>query len=138
MAAAVADYTPGIISPGKIAKGDGPMTLTLERTRDILADLGRARAHRAASTPLLVGFAAETSDAVAKAREKRIQKHVDVIVANDVSRSDAGFEVDTNAVTIVGPDGEEAVPLLSKPAVAAVILDGVERLLRGRSAPARA
>jgi phosphopantothenoylcysteine decarboxylase/phosphopantothenate--cysteine ligase len=138
MAAAVADYTPGIISPGKIAKGDGPMTLTLERTRDILADLGRARARRAASTPLLVGFAAETSDAVAKAREKRIQKNVDVIVANDVSRSDAGFDVDTNAVTIVGPDGEEAVPLLSKPAVAAVILDGVERLLRGRSAPARA
>ena len=114
------------------------MTLTLARARDILADLGRARAHRAASTPLLVGFAAETSDAVAKAREKRIQKHVDVIVANDVSRSDAGFDVDTNAVTIVGPDGEEAVPLLSKPAVAAVILDGVERLLRGRSAPARA
>jgi len=138
MAAAVADYTPATVSPGKIAKTDAPLTLPLERTRDILADLGRVRARRSSGTPLLVGFAAETSDAVAKAREKRIQKNVDVIVANDVSRSDAGFDVDTNAVTIVGPDGEEAVPLLSKPAVAAVILDRVERLLRGRSAAARA
>ena len=138
MAAAVADYTPATVSPGKIAKTDAPLTLPLERTRDILADLGRARARRSSGTPLLVGFAAETSDAVAKAREKRIQKNVDVIVANDVSRSDAGFDVDTNAVTIVGPDGEEAVPLLSKPAVAAVILDRVERLLRGRSTAARA
>ena len=138
MAAAVADYTPAIVSPGKIAKRDAPLTLALERTPDILADLGRVRARRSADTPLLVGFAAETSDAVAKAREKRIHKNVDIIVANDVSRSDAGFDVDTNAVTIVGPDGEEAVPLLSKPAVAAVILDRVERLLRGRSTAARA
>jgi phosphopantothenoylcysteine decarboxylase/phosphopantothenate--cysteine ligase len=59
-------------------------------------------------------------------------------VANDVSRSDAGFDVDTNAVTIVGPDGEETVPLLNKSAVASEILDRVERLLRGRSAAARA
>jgi phosphopantothenoylcysteine decarboxylase/phosphopantothenate--cysteine ligase len=138
MAAAVADYTPATVSPGKIAKSDAPLTLALERTRDILADLGRVRARRSAGTPLLVGFAAETSDAVAKAREKRIHKNVDIIVANDVSRSDAGFDVDTNAVTIVGPDGEEPVPLLSKPAVAGVILDRVERLLRGRSAAARA
>ena len=138
MAAAVADYTPATVSPGKIAKTDAPLTLPLERTRDILADLGRVRARGSSGTPLLVGFAAETSDAVARAREKRIQKNVDMIVANDVSRSDAGFDVDTNAVTIVGPDGEEAVPLLSKPAVAAVILDRVERLLRGRSAAARA
>jgi phosphopantothenoylcysteine decarboxylase/phosphopantothenate--cysteine ligase len=138
MAAAVADYTPATVSPGKIAKSDAPLTLALERTPDILADLGRVRARRSAGTPLLVGFAAETGDAVAKAREKRIYKNVDIIVANDVSRSDAGFDVDTNAVTIVGPDGEEAVPLLSKPAVAAVILDRVERLLRGRSTAARA
>jgi phosphopantothenoylcysteine decarboxylase/phosphopantothenate--cysteine ligase len=128
------------MAPEKIAKSDAPMTLTLERTRDILADLGRGRARRGAGAPLLVGFAAETSDAVARAREKRIHKNVDIIVANDVSRSDAGFDVDTNAVTIVGPGGEEAVPLSSKPAVAAVILDRVERLLRGRAAtaPARA
>jgi phosphopantothenoylcysteine decarboxylase/phosphopantothenate--cysteine ligase len=138
MAAAVADYTPATVSPGKIAKSDAPLTLALERTPDILADLGRVRARHSAGTPLLVGFAAETGDAVAKAREKRIYKNVDIIVANDVSRSDAGFDVDTNAVTIVGPDGEEAVPLLSKPAVAAVILDRVERLLRGRSTAARA
>jgi phosphopantothenoylcysteine decarboxylase/phosphopantothenate--cysteine ligase len=138
MAAAVADYTPATTSSEKIAKRDAAMTLTLERTRDILAELGRMRARRAAATPVLVGFAAETSDAVAKAREKRTIKNVDLIVANDVSRSDAGFDVDTNAVTIVGPDGEEAVALQSKSAVAAVILDRVEHLLRGRAAPARA
>jgi phosphopantothenoylcysteine decarboxylase/phosphopantothenate--cysteine ligase len=138
MAAAVADYTPLAVSPEKIAKSDGPMTLMLERTRDILADLGRLPSRRSAGTPILVGFAAETSDVVARAREKRRQKNVDMIVANDVSRSDAGFDVATNAVTIVGPEGEEAVPTQSKSAVATVILDRVERLLRGRAAPARA
>jgi phosphopantothenoylcysteine decarboxylase/phosphopantothenate--cysteine ligase len=138
MAAAVADYAPAAVAPEKIAKSDAPLTLTLERTRDILADLGRMRARHSTGTPLLVGFAAETSDVVAKARDKRIRKNVDMIVANDVSRADAGFDVDTNAVTIVGPDGEETVPLLNKSAVASEILDRVERLLRGRSAAARA
>jgi phosphopantothenoylcysteine decarboxylase/phosphopantothenate--cysteine ligase len=138
MAAAVADYTPARRSSGKIAKSEEPMTLSLERTRDILADLGRLPS-RAAGTPLLVGFAAETSDAVAKAREKLARKRVDMIVANDVSRADAGFEVATNAVTLVTADSTEDVPLQSKTAVAEVILDRVERLLRTRTpSPARA
>ncbi len=128
MAAAVADYTPVRRAAEKIAKGDGPITLTLERTRDILADLGRLPS-RASGTPLLVGFAAETGAAVVKAREKRARKRVDLIVANDVSRSDAGFDVETNAVTIVGPAGEEEVPLQSKTGVARVILLRVEALL---------
>jgi phosphopantothenoylcysteine decarboxylase/phosphopantothenate--cysteine ligase len=131
MAAAVADYAPER-APQKMAKGSGPLTLMLHRTPDILADLGRQRL-AAGKGPLLVGFAAETEDVVARAREKRERKHADLIVANDVARTDAGFEVDTNAVTIVGPDGAEPLPLQSKARVAAEILDRVERLLAART-----
>jgi phosphopantothenoylcysteine decarboxylase/phosphopantothenate--cysteine ligase len=129
MAAAVADYTPARRAPEKIAKSEGPTELALERTRDILADLGRLPA-RAGGTPLLVGFAAETGDAAAKGAMKRARKQVDLIVANDVSRADAGFEVDTNAVTLVSAEGAEEVPLQSKAGVAAVILDRIEQLLK--------
>jgi phosphopantothenoylcysteine decarboxylase/phosphopantothenate--cysteine ligase len=130
MSAAVADYTPARRAAGKIAKDDAPLTLTLERTRDILADLGALRGSKGASLPVLVGFAAETDDVVRKARDKRTRKRVDAIVANDVSQADRGFEVDTNAVTVVTADGEDVVPLQSKDRVAAVILDNAERLLR--------
>jgi phosphopantothenoylcysteine decarboxylase/phosphopantothenate--cysteine ligase len=128
MAAAVADYAPTTASPAKVAKADGPITLTLTRTRDILADLGAGRAGR--SRPVLVGFAAETDDVLQKARDKRARKRVDLIEANDVSQSDRGFDVETNAVTIVGADGDETVPLQHKDRVAARILDRVEGLLR--------
>jgi phosphopantothenoylcysteine decarboxylase/phosphopantothenate--cysteine ligase len=130
MSAAVADYTPARRAAGKVAKGDAPLTLTLERTRDILAELGAQRASSGATMPVLVGFAAETDDVVRKARDKRTGKRVDAIVANDVSQSDRGFDVETNAVTIVTADGEDVVPLQSKDRVAAVILDSAERLLR--------
>jgi phosphopantothenoylcysteine decarboxylase/phosphopantothenate--cysteine ligase len=133
MAAAVADYTPATTAPGKVAKTDGPLTLTLTRTKDILADLGSMRSRRGTVGPVLVGFAAETDDVVRKAREKRARKHVDLIVANDVSQPDRGFDADTNAVTLVGEDGEDQVPLQSKDKVAAVILDRVERLVRART-----
>jgi len=136
MSAAVADYTPASRAAGKMAKQEAPLTLTLERTRDILADLGAMRAARNAALPVLVGFAAETDDVVGKARDKRARKRVDAIVANDVSQSDRGFEVDTNAVTIVTADGEDVVPLQSKDRVAAVVLDGAERLLRRAAAAA--
>jgi len=133
MAAAVADYTPARSAESKIAKSDAPLTLTLERTRDILGDLG-ARRSRSGTSPLLVGFAAETGDAVAKAREKRRRKNADLIVANDVSQPGAGFDGDTNAVTIVAEDGEQVVPLQSKAQVAAAILDRIEQVLAGRTA----
>ncbi len=132
MAAAVADYTPIARAPQKLAKGDEPLTLMLKRTPDILADLG-ARREADQRGPLLVGFAAETEDVVSRAAAKRERKHADLIVANDVSRSDAGFEADTNEVTIVGEDGAEAVPLQSKARVAAAILDRVEKLLTRRT-----
>ncbi len=100
----------------------------LKRTPDILGDLGRRRLAQGEG-PLLVGFAAETENVVASATAKRERKHADLIVANDVSRKDAGFDVDTNAVTIVGPDGAEPLPLQAKARVAAEILDRVEKLL---------
>jgi len=128
MAAAVADYAPERRAGQKLAKQGDTLTLTLKKNPDILADLGQRRL-AAGRGPLLVGFAAETEHVLASASAKRERKHVDVIVANDVSRADAGFEVDANAVTIVGADGVEAVPLQSKSGVAAVILDHVERLL---------
>ncbi len=133
MAAAVADYTPVSPAGAKIAKGEGPLTLTLRRTPDILAELGDLRARLGGARPLLVGFAAETDGLLDKAREKRTRKRVDLIVANDVSRSDRGFDSPTNAVTIVGEDAEEHVPLQSKDGVAAVILARVERLLTGQA-----
>jgi phosphopantothenoylcysteine decarboxylase/phosphopantothenate--cysteine ligase len=134
MAAAVADFTPASTSAAKVSKTDGPLTLTLARTRDILADLGARRsALGAAAGPVLVGFAAETHDLLRKAREKRARKNVDLIVANDVSQPDRGFDVDTNAVTLVSDDGDEPVSLQSKERVAAAILDRVERLMRSRA-----
>jgi phosphopantothenoylcysteine decarboxylase/phosphopantothenate--cysteine ligase len=138
MAAAVADYTPEASADRKMAKGDGPLTLTLRRTPDILAELGDLRSRIGGVRPVLVGFAAETHDLLAKARDKRVRKHVDLIVANDVSRGDRGFEADTNAVTIIGPDDEQEVPLQSKAGVAAAILDRVETLLTSKSAATRA
>ena len=133
MAAAVADYAPAAPAAQKMTKADGPLTLTLQRTKDILGDLGSMRAGLGGERPILVGFAAETQDLIARAREKRLRKKVDLIVANDVSQPDQGFDAETNAVTIVGDGVEEVVPLQSKARIAAVILDRVEPLLRLRA-----
>ena len=132
MAAAVADYTPAERAGQKVAKSGDSLTLQLKKTPDILGDLGKRRLAQG-DGPVLIGFAAETENVVASATAKRERKHADLIVANDVSRKDAGFDVDTNAVTIVGPDGPEPLPLQAKSRVAAEILDRVERLLAARS-----
>jgi len=131
MAAAVADYTPAERAPQKVTKRDDTLTLVLTKTPDILGDLGHRRL-TSGNGPLLVGFAAETENLVARATAKRERKHADLIVANDVSKPEAGFDVDVNAVTIVGPDGAESVPLQSKTRIAAIILDRVERLVASR------
>jgi phosphopantothenoylcysteine decarboxylase/phosphopantothenate--cysteine ligase len=131
MAAAVADYTPaGGAHDGKIEKQDGPLALTLVRTPDILAELGKHRA--GAPRPVLIGFAAESGDPVARGREKLRRKHVDVIVANDITLPDAGFDSESNAATIVsaeGPERDEVFPLGPKTELASRILDRAERLL---------
>ena len=134
MAAAVADYTPAA-GPGaqKIAKEADTLTLTLTRTADILADLGRRRG--GGRRPVLIGFAAETRDVVPRARAKLAAKGADLIVANDVSRRDAGFDAETNAVTLVEPGGETDVPLQSKRGAAGIILDRVRGLLADSDTP---
>jgi len=135
MAAAVADYAPVQRAGQKVQKGGDEMTIVLRKTPDILGELGLRRLSSGRG-PLLVGFAAETENVVARAVEKRAKKHADLIVANDVSRSDAGFDVETNAVTIVSAEGAETLPLQPKARVAAEILDRVERLLVERTASA--
>jgi phosphopantothenoylcysteine decarboxylase / phosphopantothenate---cysteine ligase len=131
MAAAVADYTPAEgPRDQKIAKGADALNLSFVRTRDILADLGRARAGQ--SRPILVGFAAETGDVGTRARAKLVDKSVDLIVANDVSRTDAGFDVDANAATLIDAESEESLPLQPKSELAGRILDRVESMLAER------
>lgn len=132
MAAAVADYQPSDTVTSKIQKSAGPLTLELTRTPDILLTLGERRFERGAAGPVLVGFAAETDDAVARARRKLGAKRADLIVANDVTQAGAGFEVDTNIVTLVGADWQENLPRQSKSAVAAAIMDKVETLMADR------
>jgi phosphopantothenoylcysteine decarboxylase/phosphopantothenate--cysteine ligase len=136
MAAAVADYAPEQTAPQKISKAaSDTMTLVLKKTPDILGELGRVR-RRLGHGPLLVGFAAETESLVSRAADKLREKHADLIVANDVSRADSGFDADSNAVTILDSSGQETLPLQPKTCVAAAILDRVERLLRLNAAQA--
>ncbi len=102
MAAAVADYRPIRPLSGKMKKSPGNLTIELERTTDILAELGR----RKSAGQILVGFAAETDELVANARGKLERKNLDWIAANDVGRSDIGFGSDDNAVILLGRNGE--------------------------------
>lgn len=119
MAAAVADFRPVLVSERKIKKGDGTPSIELERTVDILADLG---AHKRQGQQL-VGFAAETNDLIMNAERKLEKKNADFIVANDVSAPGAGFGHDTNVVTILAPGGvRDSLALTSKLGVARAVL----------------
>jgi phosphopantothenoylcysteine decarboxylase/phosphopantothenate--cysteine ligase len=125
MAAAVADYRPAKPAAQKIKKQAGAMTLELERTADVLAQIANRK-----KTQLLIGFAAETENVVENARRKLREKHLDMIVANDVAGANTGFEVDTNAVILIDERGREDVPLGTKEAVADAILDAALKLPR--------
>jgi phosphopantothenoylcysteine decarboxylase/phosphopantothenate--cysteine ligase len=125
-AAAVLDWRPKATSEHKIKKGRGVQTLELVENPDILAELGCMQRN---SRCLLVGFAAETQDLIANAKEKLKKKNLDLIVVNDVSREDTGFEADTNAVKIVYRDGHmEDLPLMPKQEVADQLLDRIKTL----------
>jgi len=132
MAAAVADFRPADPVAGKIKKEElapgAGLELRLVENPDILAEISRERGAR-----IVVGFAAESRDVIAAARRKLAKKGCDLLVANDVSRSDAGFESDRNAVALLSPDGEvEELPLLDKSEVAARIWDRIEKLRESR------
>ena len=126
MAAAVADFRPKEPPDRKLKKHEGIPDIVLEPTHDFLVDLGREKP----PGQVLVGFAAETENLVEHATEKLRGKRLDLIVGNDISQPDAGFEVDTNRAVILDADGGiEALPLLAKTELAGVILDKVARLL---------
>ena len=125
MAAAVSDYHVKNISPQKIKKDDGNLTLELVKNPDILKELGRIKKDQ-----LLVGFAAETVNVIAYAKNKIAEKNLDFIVANDVLKEGAGFSVDTNIASIITREGDiENLPKMSKAELAEkIILRVAERL----------
>ena len=123
-AAAVADYRPSTVQGMKLKRGAGRITLELEPTPDILAGLGKEKGSR-----ILVGFAAETERMAENAREKLVRKGADLIVANDVTEQGAGFDADTNIVTLFFRDGREiSLPKMSKFEVANRVLDQILEL----------
>jgi phosphopantothenoylcysteine decarboxylase/phosphopantothenate--cysteine ligase len=130
MAAAVADFRPKAIAPEKLKKQAGVPEVVLEPTPDILAGLGERKTHQ-----VLVGFAAETEQVIEHARAKVAAKNLDLIVANDVSAPDQGFEVDTNRGILIESSGFVGeTPLVSKVELAGLILDRITGML----APERA
>jgi phosphopantothenoylcysteine decarboxylase/phosphopantothenate--cysteine ligase len=128
MAAAVADFKPKTVAEQKIKKKSDTTGITLDMVRnpDILAEVAAQKAS-GGGPRLTVGFAAETEDLLANAKSKLERKKLDLIVANDVTATDAGFAVDTNRVTLLAADGSiKTLPLLSKAEVAEEILDYVQ------------
>lgn len=124
--AAVADYRPKIVHDHKVKKQTGDAILELERTKDILFELGKRKEHQ-----LLIGFAAETNDVDDYARKKLSAKNADMIVANNVKADGAGFGTDTNIVTMFKRNGSSIeLPLMSKAAVAGKIIEEIEALLK--------
>jgi phosphopantothenoylcysteine decarboxylase/phosphopantothenate--cysteine ligase len=128
MAAAVADYRPADPETAKRPKDENDWTVTLEPTTDVLRELGERRTNGG----LLVGFAADTGDrGLERAREKLAAKRADLIVFNDVSRNDIGFDAPDNEVVLVSAEGEQRLEKASKERIAVAILDAVAERLRG-------
>jgi len=127
-AAAIADYRPAQRAAQKIKKSNESITLTLERTPDVLSQVAASRANGM----LVVGFAAETENVLDNAREKLRSKKLDAIVANDVSRGDSGFDAATNQITIITADDAVELPLMSKSEAANQILDAIVKIRQSR------
>jgi phosphopantothenoylcysteine decarboxylase/phosphopantothenate--cysteine ligase len=129
MAAAVADYKPAAPSAEKRPKDNEPWTIELEPTTDVLATLGAGRTNG----QVLVGFAADGAEpGLERARAKRRAKNTDLVVFNDVSRADIGFDAPDNEVVLLFEEGERPIRKAAKEVVAAAVLDEVERLLSER------
>jgi phosphopantothenoylcysteine decarboxylase/phosphopantothenate--cysteine ligase len=127
-AAAVSDFRPKVTSKEKMKKANASRFLELEKTEDILREVGKRKGNR-----VLIGFAAETENLIANARKKLLEKNLDLMVVNDVTKPGAGFGLDTNQVKILYPSGEvKDLPLMSKEEVSQHILDDVVRLLKQR------
>jgi len=129
MAAAVADFRPADPAPRKLKKSAAPDSIRLERTQDILTAVSEARA-KSGRPAVTIGFSAETEDLETNARRKLKAKGLDLIVANEVGRSDSGFETETNRVTLLAADGSaEALPLMDKSLVAEAVIERVIALM---------
>ena len=124
MCAAVADYTPVVVSDSKIKKNDDSFTLELRKTKDIARELGKVKGARR-----LVGFALETNNEQSNAEKKLAEKNLDMIVLNSLRDEGAGFGYDTNKVTFIDATSREELPLISKAEVAERIADRIEQLL---------
>jgi phosphopantothenoylcysteine decarboxylase/phosphopantothenate--cysteine ligase len=125
-AAAVADYRPKVFAREKIKKDDKPRSIELERNPDIIAEIGQNK-----KNIVLVGFAMETKDLLANAREKLKKKNMDLIVANSLREEGAGFQTDTNKITIIDREGNvQSLPVMTKIEAAEKILERVEGLLQ--------
>ena len=120
-AAAVADYRPANIADQKMKKSDDELSIPLERTKDILAELGA----RKRPGQFLCGFSMETEHLLENSQKKLVKKHLDLIAANNVKVEGAGFGVDTNVLTLISPDGVRKLPLLSKDEAANALLDEI-------------
>lgn len=130
MAAAVADYRPLSIHQQKIKKNGSALVLDLEPTRDILAAVASNRGDR-----VIVGFAAETENLIENAKKKLVEKSADLIVANDVTAPDSGFDVDTNRICLVSAEGVIEEPLMSKRDAAERVIDAAVNIRRARQKP---
>jgi phosphopantothenoylcysteine decarboxylase/phosphopantothenate--cysteine ligase len=131
MAAAVADFRPAEFASQKIKKTKSTPTLELDPTDDILLEIGKQK-QTTGFPHLTIGFAAESENLLANAEQKLKAKRLDMIAANDISATDAGFSVDTNRVTLLFPDGsQESLPLMDKADLAAEILQKVVNMLAG-------
>ena len=121
-AAAVADYRPSVVYNNKVKKHDGDMSIALERTDDILAYLGTHKPEH----QFLCGFSMETENMLENSRAKLQKKNLDMIAANNLKVEGAGFQGDTNVITLITPDAEYELPLMSKDAAADRILDVIQ------------
>lgn len=124
MCSAVADYTPAVYADQKVKKHDGELTIELKRTQDILGWLGE---HKPANQTL-VGFSMETENLIENSRAKLLKKHTDLICANSIAGGQTGFAVDTNKVTLIGPEAVKELPLCSKEETANLIIDHIQTL----------
>ena len=126
MAAAVSDFVPSIVSPGKIKRGEEEVLLKLKPSVDILKEMGKRKSEK-----ILVGFSLETEDEIRNSKRKLVEKNLDLIVVNNPNVPGAGFEVDTNQVILIDRRGKtERLPLLSKKEVAEKVLDKVSAMLK--------
>ena len=132
LAAAVSDYRPAELRAEKIKKSNTPLAISLEPTTDILAEVATRKGQK-----IVVGFAAETDQVAENARKKLVSKNADLMVANDVTAEGAGFDSDTNVVTLFSRDGRDlALPKMPKSEVAQRVLDEVLRLRAALHSPA--